>query len=247
MGARFGYHHPAGEDVHPSPTQRRVTYRFIIQNERRCFPHELHARQLPARHMRAAIVDVGHLRAETANINWKVRSRIHSGFTAELIKHRQDLLRFAQREDWYEHACSALESAPESLRQPSLFTGPGPARQLRVVASRAFYDQHVDLLFWENRRLHDGLIVKINVSRVEDGFAFGAQQNSGRAEHVSCLEKLERKRVPFALWRPFAGNGNSLTQRTPAPAFRRSVRFPMREKRIRHFSDLLALPRHHVH
>ena len=64
---------------------------------------------------------------------------------------------------------------------------------------------------------------------------------------MSRLKKFERQRVSFALGRAFAGNGNSLAQRTPAPAFRRSVRFSMGKEGIGRLSDLLALSCHHVH
>ena len=99
--------------------------------------------------------------------------------TAELVKHCQDLLRFAQREDWDEHTRPALESALERLSEPSLFTGPRPAAGLRVITSRAFHDQHIDFLFGEDCCLHDGLIVEIDVAGVKDGFAFGPHQDSG--------------------------------------------------------------------
>ena len=64
---------------------------------------------------------------------------------------------------------------------------------------------------------------------------------------MSRLKKFERQRVSFALGRAFAGNGNSLAQRTPAPAFRRSVSFSMGKEGIGRLSDLLALPCHHIH
>src|SRR5881396_2238901 len=49
------------------------------------------------------------------------------------------------------------------------------------------------------------------------------------------------------LGRAFTSYRNALAQGTPTPAFRCAIDFPMREKRIRHFSDLLALPRHDVY
>ncbi len=61
IGERFWNHHPAGENVNASRAQLRIPHRFVIQNERRDVPHELQARQLPAGHTRAAIIDIGHL------------------------------------------------------------------------------------------------------------------------------------------------------------------------------------------
>ena len=87
--------------------------------------------------MRAPVINIGELRTKAANINGKLRQE---PVTAELVKHCQDLLRFAQREDWDEHTRPALESALERLSEPSLFTGPRPAAGLRVITSRAFHD-----------------------------------------------------------------------------------------------------------
>src|SRR5205823_11437768 len=78
------------------------------------------------------------------------------------------------------------------------------------------------------------------------GSARGTQQDYCSAEHVSCLENLNRQRISFALRRSLVGDGNALTHRTPTPAIRRSIGLPMCEKRIRPFSDFLALPGHHV-
>jgi hypothetical protein len=49
---------------------------------------------------------------------------------------------------------------------------------------------------------------------------------------MSCIEELERYRILFALGCPFTGNGDPLTHRTPAPTFRCTVDFTMREKGI---------------
>jgi hypothetical protein len=40
--------------------------------------------------------------------------------------------------------------------------------------------------------LHDCLIVEIDVSGVKNSLAFTAEHYSGRAEHVPCIEELER-------------------------------------------------------
>ena len=202
-------------------------------------------RQLPTRHTRAAIIDVCELRTKTTDINWKVFQKF-SGLTSELVQHRQDLLRFAQRENRDEDARAALESILECLCKPSLFAGPCPAPGLGVIASRTFHDQNIDLFSRKNRRFHDRLIVEIDVAGVKNGLVFRAEQNSCRAEHVPCIEKLERQRIFFTLGRAFASDGNALAYWTPTPAFRHPVGFPMCEKRIRPFSDFLALPGHHI-
>src|SRR5919106_3538991 len=46
---------------------------------------------------------------------------------------------------------------------------------------------------------------------------------------------------------PFADNGDPLTHWTPTPSFRCAIDLTVREKWIRHLSDLLALARHHIH
>src|SRR5207247_10255140 len=124
--------------------QRRMAHCYISQNERRNSRGELQPRQLSARHARAAIIEIGHLGAEIADVNWKVFQKL-SGLTSELVQHRQDLLRFAQRENRDEDARAALESSLECLCKPSLFAGPCPAPGLVVVGSRRAPDQRIDL------------------------------------------------------------------------------------------------------
>src|SRR5437762_13994945 len=101
-------------------------------------------RHMQARHVGAPIVEIGHLGTEAADINWKL-SRKRSGFTTEFVKHCQDLLRFSEREDRYEHARAALKSCGDRFCQASLFTRACPASGFCVVASRAFHDQDVNL------------------------------------------------------------------------------------------------------
>src|SRR5437870_12157030 len=71
VGERSRNHHAAGENVHAAATYRRIADRFIIQNERRHFSHEFQARHLTPRRMRAPVVNISELRAETADINWE--------------------------------------------------------------------------------------------------------------------------------------------------------------------------------
>src|SRR5207244_4357337 len=146
-----------------------------------------------------------------------------SGFTTEFVKHCQDLLRFSEREDRYEHARAALKSCGDRICQASLFTRACPASGFCVVASRAFHDQDVNLFLRKNCRFHDRLIVEINVPSVKDRLPLRAQQNSARAQHVSCVEKLECQRVFFALRCTLARDGESLTEWTPTPAFRCAI------------------------
>src|SRR5262249_38383747 len=182
---------PGGHHITAPVWWRPISLLFIIKKEGRGFPHDWRARKLSARHPRGAIIDVCKLRTKTADIDWKF-SRKFSGLTAELVKHGQYLLCFAQREHRYEDACPVRESVLECPGEPSLFTGACPARRVRVIASRAFHDQDIDLFFRKNRRFHDCLIVEIDVSGVKDGLTLGAQQNSCRAEHMPCVEELER-------------------------------------------------------
>src|SRR5439155_24388812 len=81
---RIWNHHPAGKDICAPRTQQRIAYGFIIQNERRCFPHELQARQLSTRRMRAPIINIGELRTESADINGKLSSKRSEEHTSEL-------------------------------------------------------------------------------------------------------------------------------------------------------------------
>src|SRR5436309_2583141 len=176
---------------------------LAVQDERRRFFHQLQACQLPPSHRCTAIVDIGHLRAETADINWELGEQ---SFAAEFIEHRQRLLRFAECEDWNEHTSVALESTIDCFRQAALFTLACPTGRLRMIASRAFHDQDIDFFLRKYCRLHDRLIVEVDVASIKNRPALAAQQNSGGSENVTRIEKLECQRVCFALWRTFAGD-----------------------------------------
>src|SRR5206468_7873058 len=82
-------HHPAGEDIHTSAAHGRIAHGFIIENEWRYLSHELQPRQLPPRRVRAPVVDIGELRAETADINWKLGQQ---PLPSKPVEHRQNLL-----------------------------------------------------------------------------------------------------------------------------------------------------------
>src|SRR5690348_2558132 len=102
--------------------------------------------------MCAAVVNVSHLRTETANVSWKLRQK---PFATEFVKHRQDLLRFSEREDRYEQARLALKSFANRFCQTSLFTRACPASGFCMVASRAFHDQDINPGIWKSRRFHN--------------------------------------------------------------------------------------------
>src|SRR6266699_1429126 len=106
---------------------------LAIQDKRRCLVHQLQARQQPPSNRCAAIVDIGHFRAEAADINWELGQQ---SFTAEFVEHRQYLLRLAECEDWHEHTSATLESAIDCFRQAALFAGACPTRRFRMIASR---------------------------------------------------------------------------------------------------------------
>src|SRR5437667_2265476 len=159
---------------------------LAVQDERRRFFHQLQACQLPPSHRCMAIVDIGHLRAEAADINWELGEQ---SFAAEFIEHRQRLLRFAEREDWNEHTSAVLESAFDCFRQAALLTEACPTRRFGMIASRAFHYQDIDFFLRKYCRLHDRLIIKIHVARIKNRPALAAQQNSGRAKNVPGIEK----------------------------------------------------------
>src|SRR5262249_57960710 len=110
----------------------------------------------------------------------------------KLVEYRENLLCLARGKDWYQHTGVTLERGCESLRHASLFPGRGPAVGFGMIAASAFHDEHIDLPLRETPRLHDCLIVEIDVSRVKNSLAIGAQNYSGRTEYVSCIEELER-------------------------------------------------------
>ena len=126
------------------------------------------------------------------------------------MKHRECFLGFAECKDRNEHASAACERTVDPFDQTLFFPGARPSCRFGVIASRAFHDQDVDLLLRKDRSFHDRLIVEIDVTRVEKRPAFGAQENSSRAEDMSSIEKFECQPVRFMLRRTFAGDGEGV-------------------------------------
>src|SRR5437763_17106204 len=98
--------------------------------------------------MRAPVVNIGELRAETADINRKFGQQ---PLPAKLVKHRKNFLCFAQCEHWYQHARVALNRSSDRLGEPSLLISPGPALWFRVVPPGAFKAQTITFFRWKNR------------------------------------------------------------------------------------------------
>src|SRR5205085_9585830 len=138
-------------------------------------------------------------------------------------KHRKQLLGFALCENGNEHASAACESTVDPFGQALFLPGPRPICRFGVIASRAFHNQDVDLLLREDCPFHDRLIVEIDVTRVEDRSAFGAQENPSRAKDMPCIKKLECQCVGLSVWGTFARDREGVPQRTPMPKLRSVV------------------------
>src|SRR5438067_9832813 len=73
IGEGLWRHHPTRQRVNSSGAGRRVMNCLAIQHKRRHFRHQLQTGQLPPRGMYAAIINISHLRTETADVNWELR------------------------------------------------------------------------------------------------------------------------------------------------------------------------------
>src|SRR5439155_1064100 len=99
--------------------------------------HQLQKPQLEPAEMRAAIVNIGHLRTKAADINWEfLQPRKRPRLPAEFMKHRKHFLGFAQGENGNERAAAACESTVNPVGQTALFSGACPTDRRGVIASR---------------------------------------------------------------------------------------------------------------
>src|SRR5205085_5685644 len=180
VGERFRRHHPARKRVNATCSCPRVVNRFGVQNKWAYFVEQLQARKLPPPHLCASIVNVADLCAQSADVDRKIENFL----TTKFVKDREHLLRLSEREHRNQDATAARECGFNRLRKPLLFAGPRPRRRNWRVATRAFHDEDVDLLFGKNRGLRDCLIIKVNVAGVKQCAPFSTNENSSGTENV---------------------------------------------------------------
>src|SRR5205814_7929158 len=119
----FRCHHAARERINASGAGGCVMDCLTVQDKWRRFLHQLQTSQLPPAEMRAAIVNIGHLRTKAADINWEfLQPRKRPGLPAEFMKHRKHFLGLAQGENGNEHAAAACESTVNPVGQTALFS-----------------------------------------------------------------------------------------------------------------------------
>ena len=184
-----------------------------------------------------------HLGTQTANINREISQEI---LATELVNHGQEFLRLAEREDRNQHTTTPPESFCDRFRQATLFARARPACGGGVIAACTFHDHYIDLFLGEVRRLHDGLIVKLDVTRVEDRLGTRAQHDSSGAEHMPGVEKFESNDILILGAGAFPGNRNALPHWAEMPLIESALGFAVREEGIKSRADLFPLPCHHV-
>jgi len=165
--------------------------------------------------------------------------------SAKFVKHSERFLRLAQRKDRNQRAAATAKSCFHRVCQFFFFRGARPTSGLGSITTGAFHDQDVDIVLRKNRRLHDCLIIEIDVAGVKDLPPFRAQKNSRRTEDVAGIPKLESQRVVVA--DSISAGGIRLSVATQLPKLNGAIGFAMTEKWINRESQFLTLPRHHVY
>src|SRR6202030_3658519 len=115
-----------------------------------------------------------------------------------------------------------------------------------MIASGAFHNEDVDFLLGKHGRLHDCLIIEVDIAGVENRLVPAAQKNSGGAEDMAGVVKFESYRPGFVRSRAFAGNCDPLSDGAGLPQIARAVGFTMREERVKHDAEFFALSGHDV-
>ena len=134
-------HHSARERVEPAAARRRIVNGLAVENKRRDFLEQLQARQQPACRQRAPIVNLGHLHAQSADVDRKFAEQF---FPPKFVDHAERLLRFAERKNRHEDAATGAENTIDRFCESPLLGGPRESFRQRTIAPRRFNDQDVD-------------------------------------------------------------------------------------------------------
>ena len=154
------------------------------------------------------------------------------------VKQRQHLLRLAQGEDRHEHRTPLVERRLQGGEKAVLFGAARHARRNGTVSAGRFHDEHIDVFLRKLRPAHQGLILEIDVARIENPLPFRFKEHTGRTKNVSRIEKFRRHAMAPEV-KPFPQADNF-------PVRRHLLHFTVGEKRKVWGGQLLPLPHHHV-
>ncbi len=143
----FLRHHAAGEREDAALADGRIAA-LAVEHERRDVVEDLQIVFLSWCLVREFVVDFCELGAEAADVNGR---HAEQAAAAEFVKHREDLLRLAEREERDEHAAAALEHRADRARKTNRLFLTGEIRRRGAVAARGLDDEHVERLLWKVR------------------------------------------------------------------------------------------------
>jgi hypothetical protein len=137
---RLRRHHSARESVDPSSAGRRILNCLAVENERIHLLEQLQTRQEPAHRQRTPIVDLGHLHAQTADVDRKLAQQF---LLPEFVNHAERLLRFAQRKDRHKDAAPGIKGALDRVREAAFLALARETLRQRVISARRLHDENI--------------------------------------------------------------------------------------------------------
>lgn len=229
IGESFFGHHPAGNGVEALPVEGGSgggLTRHCVRGEG---IEELEGRILAGGFIGEPIVDFGEFGAETADINGAVAEE---PALAEAVEKGEHFLGLAEGEEGDEDGGVAGELFFDGLDEAIFFSRTGEGIGGGMIASGGFDDQDIEGFIGEGGPLHDRLVIELDIARVEDGTAFGANEHSDRAEDVAGVEKLHGDGGGFVGAEAFAGEIEAGVEGNGTPPEDGLFDFAMGEERV---------------
>ena len=133
------------------------------------------------------VEDTGDLGAESADVDG------HGGDfpgLLQLVEHDEDFLGLAESEDGDHHRASAGVAIPDFPGEAGNLPGPSVFGVARVGPTGGFDDQGIDVLVRQPGGPHQGLVLEVDVSGVEDAFSGDMKLHGHGSKDVSGIEKF---------------------------------------------------------
>jgi len=148
------------------------------------------------------------------------------------VEEGEHFLGLAEGEEGDEDGGVAGELFFDGVNEAIFFSRTGEGIGGGMIASGGFDDQDIEGFIGEGRPLHDRLVIKLDIARVKDGTAFGADEHSDRAEDVAGVEKLHGDGRGFVWAKAFAREIEAGVEGNGTPPEDGLFDFAMGEERV---------------
>jgi hypothetical protein len=178
----FG-HHAAGEGVDAAGAERDGAFAFFSAAGDFHVLEKPESGQVAARGFAEAVIDVGHLGAQSADEDRGVFRDESLAF--EAVNHGEHLLGFSHGKDRDEHGSLAIQHAGDGLGEGVFLGGAVVSWRTGMFAAGGFHDQGIHGLFGKKGALLQGAVFEVHIAGVHHAFAGGLDRHADRAEDVA--------------------------------------------------------------